>query len=95
MNQPVSESPALEGGCDCRNVRYRLARGPLFVHCCHCRWGQRESGSSFALNALIETCCVRVVCGDTVAVTTPSNSGKGQIIVRCATCQIALWSHYA
>ena len=27
---------------------------PLFVHCCHCRWCQRETGASFALNALIE-----------------------------------------
>ena len=47
------------------------------MHCCHCRWCQRESGTSFALNALIETSCVRVLCGDPVSVTTPSNSGKG------------------
>jgi hypothetical protein len=95
MNQPESASPALAGGCDCRNVRYELTRRPLFVHCCHCRWCQRESGSSFALNALIETSCVRTLRGDPVPVMTPSNSGKGQTIVRCPTCWIALWSHYA
>lgn len=95
MNQLQSEASNLEGGCDCRNVRYRLLRAPLFVHCCHCRWCQRESGSAFALNALIETDCVSVLCGDPVAVATPSNSGKGQVIVRCRSCQLALWSHYA
>ena len=43
-----------EGGCDCRAVRYRMIRAPLFVHCCHCRWCQRETGAAFALNAMIE-----------------------------------------
>jgi hypothetical protein len=95
MNQPARETLTLDGGCDCRNVRYRLARRPLFVHCCHCRWCQRESGSAFALNALIETSSVVLTCGEPVPVNTPSNSGKGQAIVRCRTCQIALWSHYA
>jgi len=71
MNQLQSGASSLEGGCDCRNVRYRLTHMPLFDHCCHCRWCQRESGSSFALNALIETDCVSVLCGDPVPVTTP------------------------
>src|SRR5882672_10217979 len=43
-----------EGACTCRQVRYRVETAPLFVHCCHCRWCQRESGASFALNAMIE-----------------------------------------
>ena len=33
----------LDGGCTCRAVRYRMTSKPLFVHCCHCRWCQRES----------------------------------------------------
>jgi hypothetical protein len=90
-----SEPGLLEGGCDCRSVRYRLTRRPLFVHCCHCRWCQRESGASFALNALIETSCVTLLHGAPLSVATPSNSGKGQIILRCPTCHLALWSHYA
>ena len=44
----------IEGRCTCGEVQYRLASGPLFVHCCHCRWCQRETGSAFALNAMIE-----------------------------------------
>src|SRR5262249_32449818 len=51
---PAEEGRPYEGGCDCHAVRYRMTSAPLFVHCCHCRWCQRESGSSFALNAMIE-----------------------------------------
>ena len=84
-----------EGGCTCRQVRYRMASGPLFVHCCHCRWCQRESGAAFALNAMIEADRVTLLQGEVEVVDTPSNSGKGQRISRCPDCRIALWSNYA
>ena len=84
-----------EGGCTCGSVRYRLSGEPMFVHCCHCRWCQRETGASFALNALIETDRLMVLTGGPESVATPSNSGKGQQIVRCPNCRVALWSHYA
>jgi len=83
-----------DGGCDCRAVRYRLHARPMFVHCCHCRWCQRETGTAFALNALIETDRVESLAGPVDVVDTPSNSGQGQRIVRCPTCRIAVWSHY-
>ena len=85
----------LEGGCDCKAVRYRMETKPLFVNCCHCRWCQRESGASFALNAMIEANRLTVLAGTPDMVDTPSNSGKGQKIARCPKCRIALWSHYA
>jgi len=85
----------LEGGCTCRRVRYRLTRKPLIVHCCHCRWCQRETGAAFALNAMLESEAVSLLSGDPERVLTPSNSGKGQVIVRCPVCHIAVWSHYA
>jgi hypothetical protein len=68
---------------------------PLFVHCCHCTWCQRETGSAFVLNAMIETDRVKLLSGTPEMVTTPSNSGKGQKIMRCPTCRVALWSHYS
>jgi len=68
---------------------------PLFVHCCHCRWCQRETGASFALNAMIEADRVELLSGAPEIVVTPSNSGKGQKIARCPTCHIAVWSNYA
>jgi len=84
-----------EGGCTCRGVRYRLTAAPLIVHCCHCRWCQRECGAAFALNALIETDSLELLHGQVERVVTPSASGKGQQIARCPTCRVALWSHYA
>ena len=68
---------------------------PLFVHCCHCRWCQRETGASFALNAMIEAERVQLLQGEVEVVNTPSNSGKGQKISRCPQCHIAVWSNYA
>jgi hypothetical protein len=84
-----------EGGCTCREVRYRLTAEPLIVHCCHCRWCQRETGSAFVLNALIETERLLLVSGSPARIHTPSNSGKGQAIMRCPRCEVAVWSHYA
>ena len=66
----------------------------MFVHCCHCRWCQRETGTAFALNALIESERVSLIAGEPERVDTPSNSGKGQVISRCPGCHIALWSNY-
>jgi hypothetical protein len=85
----------LFGGCDCRTVRYSLDSPPLFVHCCHCRWCQRETGASFALNAMIETDRVTLHAGEPELVDTPSASGKGQKIARCPKCRVAVWSNYA
>ncbi len=85
----------VEGGCDCRYVRYRVSTAPLVVNCCHCRWCQRETGASFALNAVIEADRVTLLCGDPQIIDTPSQSGYGQRIARCPKCWVALWSHYA
>ncbi len=84
-----------EGGCTCRHVRYRMTSKPMFVHCCHCTWCQRETGTAFALNAMIEADRVELLGGEVEAVDTPSNSGNGQKISRCPKCRIAVWSNYA
>ncbi len=85
----------MEGGCACRAVRYRLASRPLFVNCCHCRWCQRETGSAFAINAMIEADRVELLSGAPEIVLTPTLSGRGQKIARCPVCRVALWSHYS
>lgn len=84
-----------EGHCTCGQTRFQMTRAPLFVHCCHCTWCQRESGSAFALNALIETEAIELLTGTLEAVETPTNSGKGQMIMRCPNCRVPLWSHYS
>ena len=84
----------VEGGCTCRQVRYRLIGTPLIVHACHCRWCQRETGTAHALNALYEADRVVHTAGEPEIVVTPSASGKGQKIARCPTCRVAVWSNY-
>lgn len=83
-----------DGHCTCGNIRFRLHSRPLFVHCCHCYWCQRETGSAFVLNALIENDRVELLSGEPVLINTPTRSGKGQRIARCPSCHVALWSHY-
>ena len=84
----------LEGGCACGAVRYRLASAPMFVHCCHCRDCQRQTGSAFVLNALIEADRVTLVSGNPAPVAVPTPSGKPQDIYRCPSCRVAVWSSY-
>ncbi len=91
----ATEMSSFEGGCTCRAVRYRLESRPLFVNCCHCTWCQRETGSAFAVNAMIEADRVSVLAGEPEKVMTPSASGSGQTIARCPVCRVALWSNYA
>jgi hypothetical protein len=86
---------SMEGGCTCRAMRYRLKARPMFVHCCHCTWCQRETGSAFAVNALIEASNVEILQGEPKRAKLPSASGRGQIFSRCAQCGIVLWSNYA
>ena len=91
----IKEDVSLEGGCTCGSIRFQMMSKPMFVHCCHCRWCQRETGASFALNAMIEADRVPLLKGTPEVVNTPSNSGKGQKISRCPNCHIAVWSNYA
>ncbi|HNP36356.1 MAG TPA: GFA family protein [Woeseiaceae bacterium] len=91
----TNKAEQFEGGCTCGAVRYRMESRPMFVHCCHCNWCRRETGSAFALNAMIEADRVTLQKGKPTLVKTPTNSGKGQNCFRCARCEIALWSTYA
>ena len=95
MASDLDQGEALDGGCTCRFVRYRMAGPPIFVHCCHCRWCQRETGSAFAVNALIEADRVTLLHGGPELVNTPSASGAGQKLLRCPECRVAVWSSYA
>jgi hypothetical protein len=83
-----------EGGCACRAVRYRLASAPLFVHCCHCLNCQRQTGSAFVVNALIEADRVELLAGEPQPVSVPREAGDDQVIWRCPTCWIAVYSSY-
>ena len=84
----------LTGGCSCGSVRYRLTSPPMFVNCCHCKDCQRQTGSAFVINAIIETARIELLSGEPVPVRVPADSGRPHDIYRCPKCQIALWSDY-
>jgi hypothetical protein len=87
-------SEEFEGGCACGTVRYRLLSAPMFVNCCHCRDCQRQTGSAFVINAVIETDRIALISGAPEAVAVPTDSGRPHDIYRCGICHTALWSDY-
>jgi hypothetical protein len=89
-----SDVPVREGRCACGAVRYRLASEPLFVHCCHCLNCQRQTGSAFVINLLIEADRVELLGVAPEPVEVPRDDGSTQRIFRCPTCQVAIFSEY-
>lgn len=94
MSEQQAAPQHFAGGCTCGEVRYRITDAPLFVHCCHCTKCQTESGSAFALNALIEADRVETISGVPEPIMTPTESGRPQQVWRCPSCKVALWSKY-
>jgi hypothetical protein len=84
-----------EGGCACGAVRYLLASEPMFVNCCHCLNCQRQTGSAFVVNLLIEADRVEVTSGTPQPVDAPRDKGPPQTIYRCPRCQVAVFSEYS
>jgi len=83
----------LKGRCACGQVTYQMSSKPIIVHCCHCSECQKQTGSAYVLNAIIETDRVEFD-GPVVEHTLPTPSGKGQVITRCANCGAAVFSSY-
>jgi hypothetical protein len=72
-----------------------LASEPLFVHCCHCLNCQRQTGSAFVINLLIETERVEMLAAAPQPVDVPRDDGSAQRIFRCPRCQVAVFSEYS
>jgi hypothetical protein len=87
-------SETFEGGCACGAVRYRMTSAPMFVHCCHCRDCQRQTGSAFVINALIESARVEILAAQPRRFAQPTDSGRPHGIYRCEACGTAVWSEY-
>jgi hypothetical protein len=90
----VEEQKSSTGRCACGAVRYRLTSEPLFVNCCHCLDCQRLTGSAFVINLLIEADRVELLAGEPRAVPVPRDAGKDQVVWRCPSCQVAVFSNY-
>lgn len=87
-------SDVFDGGCACGSLRYRMRSQPMFVHCCHCTDCQRQTGTAFVLNALIETDRVELLSGDPLPYQMPTDSGRPHYVFRCPDCGTAVWSEY-
>jgi hypothetical protein len=83
-----------DGQCFCGRVRYRMQGRPMFIHCCHCRDCQQQSGSAFVVNGLIEAERIKPMEGAPKPVSMRTDSGHPHDIYRCEACQSALWSDY-
>jgi hypothetical protein len=90
----MTDASFAEGGCACGDVRYALLSEPMFTHCCHCRDCQRQTGSAFVLNALIEADRIDLRRGEPAPFPMPTSSGHPHDIYRCPACGTALWSDY-
>ena len=66
----------------------------MFVHCCHCLNCQRQTGSAFVINLLIEGDRVEVLSGEPEPVDVPRDDGSTQRIYRCPECRVAVYSEY-
>ena len=95
---PVDDNKTMsatrEGGCSCGAVRYRLTSEPIFINCCHCLNCQRQTGSAFVVNMLIEADRVELLAGEPEPVDVPRDDGSTQRIFRCPTCRLAVFSEY-
>lgn len=83
----------LTGSCGCGEVTYRLSAKPMIVHCCHCKHCQKQNGSAYVLNAIIEAEHVETD-GSVTECTLPTPSGKGQVVSRCTNCGTTVFSSY-
>ena len=90
----VAMTYSLDGGCSCGAVRYRLRSAPMITHCCHCRMCQRQSGTAFAVNALIEADRVELTAGAPVRRSLPTESGRPLDDYVCADCGVSVWCDY-
>jgi len=80
----------LTGGCKCGKVRFRLESGPIITHCCHCRDCQKQSGSAFRVNVMIETDRLAILEG----APRPFKDVNGENEVRCPDCHFCVWAYH-
>ena len=66
----------------------------MFVHCCHCLDCQRQTGSAFVINALIETERLELQGAEPERFEMPTDSGRPHGIYSCQSCGTAVWSEY-
>lgn len=89
--------PAITGGCHCAAVRYRILTAPLFCYACHCIDCQKDTGSAFALHAVIEAFNIKVISETRPKLLTliqdPSKPQAKSRHSLCPKCGTVLWGN--
>ena len=87
--QPVPA--AMDGGCKCGHVRYRVTGAPLFIMACHCTDCQQQTASAFSLAMVLDDAQFAVMAGQPREWAKRGSSGKLSHEFTCPVC--AGWTH--
>ena len=74
------------GGCNCKTIRYQVTGKPLFVHVCHCRECQRDSGGAFNMTMLLLATDFQITHGIPAEKRVTRLSGKQYFGYFCEQC---------
>lgn len=82
----------VEGGCQCRAVRYRIKAGPLGVYNCHCKDCQRASGATHTMSMVLPRDAVELLSGALAVYDKAADSGRTVRMLGCAECGTKVWN---
>jgi hypothetical protein len=86
-------SEAIEGGCRCGAIRYRLkAEGLPTVYACHCRDCQTWSGSAFSLQFIVPENQLAVTGAPALYERVSPESGRTSFQRDCAVCLTRIYN---
>src|SRR5262249_37087855 len=82
----------VEGGCQCRAVRYRISAPPLSVYNCYCRDCQRASGGTHTMSSPTRADPAPLLHGEPPPFDKPADSGRIVRMLGCARCGTKVWN---
>ena len=84
---------AIEGGCRCGAVRYRVNADAMPpVYCCHCLVCQTWSGSAFTQQAVVAESQIETIAGEVEIYLNITESGAESTQRLCGSCHTRLWN---
>jgi hypothetical protein len=82
----------VEGGCQCRAVRYRIKAAPIGIYVCHCKDCQRASGAAFSMTMVMNADDVELISGELDGFDKAADSGRTVRMLGCAECGTKIWN---
>jgi hypothetical protein len=82
----------IEGGCQCRAVRYRITAPPLSVYSCYCKDCQRASGGTHTMSMPVGRETFEVLSGEVMTYDRSADSGRVVRMCGCARCGTKMWN---